>query len=441
MCKTRGPNLVHMSRLIPLERASIRHLAFIAVLLSASFAAASARDNSYDMLYYVNGTVEPCILLDVTQDSIRYRLIDASEGVTQQVARAEVALIFKADGEFLLSSQPDASWKIGNDPTAHTLVTLDGRLFPAANIQEHDDIIFYQDPDDSTDASLRVAETIAIIYQNGSHKLLANANEVALGLSRSIDFLPSTGQSDDAVASTESVAAPLHRSAEVDTLANVSGSEPGPEIASSAATAEEDTASSEVKTARPDSTQRMAEDILRATKEVTKELELSNVQYKEYAAKAVNKAEYLGYYLDLLCDQTLDIYDKDQAIENALKLFVHDSTLVQVSSVTRDQTSAYKIRDYLKRLSLLNYDKVELVWRDVQYVTKFRLASDGKYYGAITVEQLFRGFKDGRAIYEDVTRKDVEIVLGNFKREKSGTTEYAWDVLLSNIGVEETRTR
>ena len=386
------------------------------------------------MLYYVNGIVEPCVLVDVTSDSVRYHLADKPGGPIHRAARAEIALIFRDSGEFLLASQPDAEWKIGNDPEAHTIITVDGRLFPADNIQEHEDIIFYQDAVDSTDASVRVAETIAIIYQDGSHKLLANANEVALGLSRSVGFVSQSEQPTDVVASTQSVAAPLTRNSEVDQPAATPAS-------SEEATVEGNTTEEETMSMDTSSSTEPAVNAALATEEVTEELELNNVAYKEYAAKAINKAEYLGYYLDLLCDQTLDIYDKDQAIENALKLFVHDSTLVQVSSVTRDQTSAYKIRDYLKRLSLLNYDKVELVWRDVQYVTKFRLAADGNYYGAITVEQLFRGFRDGRPVYEDITRKDVEIVLGNFRREKSGATEYAWDVLLSNIGVEETRRR
>ena len=388
---------------------------------------------SYDVLYYANGTIEPCVLIDVTQDSVRYHMADKPDGPVHQAARDQIALIFKENGEFLLASQPDAEWKIGTDPEAHTIVTVEGRLFPAGNIQEHEDIIFYQDAVDSSDASVRMAETIAIIYQDGSHKLLANANEVALGFSRSVDFVSQSELATDAVASTQPIAAPLAQS----DIANRSKTIPPLTEANS----EEDTTTQRAAVSERTTTAEPATPTLKGTNEVTKELELNNVEYKEYAAKAVNKAEYLGYYLDLLCDQTLDIYDKDQAIENALKLFVHDSTLVQVSSVTRDQTSAYKIKEYLKRLSLLNYDKVELVWRDVQYVTKFRLASDGNYYGAITVEQLFRGFKDGRPIYEDITRKDVEIVLGNFRREKSGATEYAWDVLLSNIGVEETRRR
>ncbi len=166
---------------------------------------------------------------------------------------------------------------------------------------------------------------------------------------------------------------------------------------------------------------------------------MSDADYEEFATKAVNKAEYLNNYLSLLCNKTLDMYDKEQAQESALKLFVHDSTLVQVSSLHREEITTYKIDGYLEHLALMNYDKVELLWRNVQYVTKFRLAPDGNYYGTITVEQVFRGLRDGKPIYEDITQKDIEIVLGNFRTEENGITEYAWDVFLSDIGVEETR--
>ncbi len=404
-------------------------------------ASSSAFTQSSDLLYQTNGRVVPGTVETVTADSVYYRPAGSAEEELLRTERSAVALIFRDNGEFLLASQPEFSWKIGANSAYDHIVEINGRVLPADNIEQHEDIIYYQDALDRSDASVRVAETMAIIYRDGSHQLLANANEVAQGLSRAVDF-PDALDASDAVASTERVATPPQA--------------PTAETASVEATSEETTAVSElfpVPNAAPetetpsassgatDSTQALATSILRTSRTVRKELELDRVDYEEYAAKAINKAEYLGYYLDLLCNRQLDMYDKDQAIANALQLFVHDSTRVQVSSVTRDQTTVYKIKDYLKRLSLLNYDKVELLWRNLEYVTKFRLAPDGNYYGTITVEQLFRGFRDGRAIYEDITQKDVEIVLGNFRREESGAITSAWDVLLSDIGVEETRRR
>ena len=412
---------------------------FTLALVACFSAAVSAQPS--DVLYQTNGRVVPGTLEKVSADSVYYRPAGSTKEVIHPIARATVALIFRENGEFLLASRPEATWKAGADSAYDHIVAIDGQVLPANDIEQHEDIIYYQDALDSTAASVRVAETMAIIYRDGSHQLLASANEVALGLSRAID-LPPAADNLDAVASTDFVAASLPQApgagtASTETTPTNVVARPSDPV-DTAFVNEPLPAST---TALADTTQALAAGVLRTSQAVHKELELDRVDYVEYAAKAINKAEYLGYYLDLLCNRNLDIYDKDQAIANALQLFVHDSTRVQVSSVTRDQTTAYKIKDYLKRLSLLNYDKVELLWRNLQYVTKFRLAPDGNYYGTITVEQLFRGFRDGRPVYEDITQKDVEIVLGNFRKEESGTVTSAWDVLLSDIGVEETRRR
>ena len=419
-------------------------LGFTLALVACFSAAVSAQPS--DVLYQTNGRVVPGTLEKASADSVYYRPAGSAKEEIHSIDRATVVLIFKGSGEFLLASRPDATWKAGADSAYDHIVTIDGQVLPANDIEQHEDIIYYQDALDSTAASVRVAETMAIIYRDGSHQLLANANEVALGLSRAIDFSP-VADNPNAVASTDFVAASLPQAPGAGTASTeTTPTDVAPTDVADRRPASVDTAFVTdpflaSTTALADTTQALAAGVLRTSQAVRKELELDRVDYAEYAAKAINKAEYLGYYLDLLCNRKLDIYDKDQAIANALRLFVHDSTKVQVSSVTRDQTTAYKIKDYLKRLSLLNYDKVELLWRNLQYVTKFRLAPDGNYYGTITVEQLFRGFRDGRPVYEDITQKDVEIVLGNFRKEESGTVAYAWDVLLSDIGVEETRRR
>lgn len=410
-------------------------LAFLACSFASTFAQSS------DLLYQTNGRVVPGTVETVSADSVYYRPAGGAQEGPLRTERTAIALIFRDNGEFLLASRPESSWKSGANPAYHQIVEIDGRVLPAHAIEQHEDIIYYRDALDSTDASVRVAETMAIIYRDGSHQLLANANEVAQGLSRAIDF-PNVSPAPDAVASTERAAAPPQApTAETaSSETNPKGAAPTDVVARPSDPTDVALSASRASST-PDTTQVPTASVLRTSRDVRKELELDRVDYEEYAAKAINKAEYLGYYLDLLCNQKLDMYDKDQAIANALQLFVHDSTRVQVSSVTRDQTTAYKIKDYLQRLSLLNYDKVELLWRNLQYVTKFRLAPDGNYYGTITVEQLFRGFRDGRPIYEDITQKDVEIVLGNFRKEESGTVTSAWDVLLSDIGVEETRRR
>lgn len=413
-----------------------------------------AQTPTHDVVYYTSGEAVHCDLIGVTENTVRYRLSDAPDGEVYNELRDDILLIFKRNGEFLLPAEPGVVWKAGSQPDFDNIVTDNSQVFPAVNIEEHEDIIYYQDPIDSTDASVTTAETVAIIYRDGRHKLLTDVNDVAIALSGALAFaIPIDSSSEDAIASTGSMAAPLPDDSSDETMPDEETTEDAPDEVvaeeeeewdmepEEEAVAEAEIETEDTAVAFEDEESPEGDEVAEAPPALEKEMELSDADYEEYAAKAINKAEYLGHYLDLLCNNELDTYDKEQAIESALKLFVHDSTLVQVSSVTQDETVTYKINEYLKHLTLLDYDKVELLWRNVQYVTKFRLAPDGNYYGTITVEQLFQGFKDGKPMYEDVTQKDIEIVLGNFKREESGTTEYVWDVLLSDIGVEETRRR
>ena len=444
-----------------------------------------AQSQSYDVVYYTGGEAVHCDLIEVTDYTVRYRLHDLPDGEIYNELRDDIPLIFKRNGDFLLPAEPGVQWKSGASPDYDNIVTENSEVLAARDVEEHEDIIYYSDALDSTDGSVRTDEIAAIIYQDGGHRLFADIDQVAYALSGALAFAVSA---DDGVASTEPMAAPLSEDSlaatsdpapegeipsedefiteaetneeETETESNVEEEEEevvaeteineeemlsGEEL-SLAGTDEEAVIEEEITTEEPENPVieektelTPADAVAEERAALQEELELSEADYEEFAAKAVNKAEYLNNYLSLLCNRTLDIYDKEQAKESALKLFVHDSTLVQVSSLNREEIETYTIDEYLEHLTLFDYDKVELLWRNVQYVTKFRLAPDGNYYGTITVEQVFRGLKDGKPIYEDITQKDIEIVLGNFVKEESGITEYAWDVFLSDIGVEETR--
>ena len=66
---------------------------------------------------------------------------------------------------------------------------------------------------------------------------------------------------------------------------------------------------------------------------------------------------------------------------------------------------------------------------------------DGNYYGTVSFEQVFRGFIDGRIVYEDLTKKSATVVLKAYEQNKEGSTTDAWDVMLSDIGVKYTKVR
>ncbi len=159
----------------------------------------------------------------------------------------------------------------------------------------------------------------------------------------------------------------------------------------------------------------------------------------EFELLALEKAKDLGGYIEIISDKTARLDDIQSSIDLAVQLFYDEERIVQVSSVNRSSVQSYPIRNYLKRLSLLKYDRVEIEWFDVVQVSDIKLAPDGKYYGVITVRQKFRGITGDQVAYEDITEKNIEIILDNITKNVGGTSVRTWDVLLSDIKVVETR--
>jgi hypothetical protein len=160
-----------------------------------------------------------------------------------------------------------------------------------------------------------------------------------------------------------------------------------------------------------------------------------------YTEKAKKKVDDLGFMLSIISDKTTETLEANSAIDNAVKLFIDENAIVQVSNV-RDTSyrSQYKIREYLRRVKSIKYDKVEIEWTSIQYVSNLRLADDGNYHGVITFEQKFKGIKDGKVVYGDLTKKNVLVVLKHVQIPSDGLTFICWDVFLSDIEVTQTLT-
>ncbi|HWY33380.1 MAG TPA: hypothetical protein VNX68_01960, partial [Nitrosopumilaceae archaeon] len=61
------------------------------------------------------------------------------------------------------------------------------------------------------------------------------------------------------------------------------------------------------------------------------------------------------------------------------------------------------------------------------------------FYGVVTFEQEFRGYRDNQLVYSDITRKNTNVILKTYNKNYEGTTKTIWDVLLSDIGVVYTK--
>lgn len=166
---------------------------------------------------------------------------------------------------------------------------------------------------------------------------------------------------------------------------------------------------------------------------------LTDEQMEAFKSEAAKKIAALSNYISIIANKSIDRSIRQKSVELAVKLFVDKDQLIQVSSTNSNAVRAYKIGEYLNRLRVLPYSSVEVEWYDITYVSDYKYGSDGKYYAVATVFQKFRGYSaEGDILYEDITRKNIEISVGKYTK-RIGDQEYReWDVLLRQISVLET---
>ncbi len=129
-----------------------------------------------------------------------------------------------------------------------------------------------------------------------------------------------------------------------------------------------------------------------------------NVSNDEFKKKALAKIKEFQGCLYILCDLTSGNTAQDNAVDQATSLFV-EGAIIEVSSVHSTEKKHLKVRDFLEKFRNLHYDRVVMAFSHVDYVSNIRKGADGKYYGLVSFEQTFRGYNDGRLVYEDETTK------------------------------------
>ena len=153
---------------------------------------------------------------------------------------------------------------------------------------------------------------------------------------------------------------------------------------------------------------------------------------------ALEKVQDLSKYISIIGDKKTPWSDAQRVIERAVELFM-DGSEVGVSSLTTQDVNYYKVRVYFDRLMQLNYDRVNIDWYKIQYVSDLERQPDGSYVGVITIYQRFQGFdKEKGLIYEDTTKKDITVYVKRKETQIGGRLIGFWDVLLGDIRVKET---
>lgn len=153
---------------------------------------------------------------------------------------------------------------------------------------------------------------------------------------------------------------------------------------------------------------------------------------------ALEKVRDLSRYISIVGSKDTPWSEANRVIERTLELFA-DGAMMGVSSLNREQVNYYGVREYLERLMALNYDRVNIEWYNIQYISDLERQPDGRYVGVITIYQRFEGTTVEGMRYVDVTKKDITVYVERKSTQISGRIIGFWDVLLGDIRVSETK--
>ena len=166
--------------------------------------------------------------------------------------------------------------------------------------------------------------------------------------------------------------------------------------------------------------------------------ELSPERKQAVDSLALEKVRDLSKYIKIVGSKETPWSEANRVIDRAEELFAPDAE-IGVSSLSSNEVQYYKVRKYLERLMRLNYDRVEIDWYKIEYVSDLQRQPDGTYVGVITVFQTFKGYdKEGRLVYQDTTKKDITVYVKRKETQIGGRLIGFWDVLLGDMRVKET---
>ena len=152
---------------------------------------------------------------------------------------------------------------------------------------------------------------------------------------------------------------------------------------------------------------------------------------------ALEKIKDLGEYIGIIGSKETSFSKANRVINRAMELFAEGSE-IGVSSVNNKQVTNFPLREYFERLMALNYDRANIEWYDIHYISNLELLSNGVYVGVVTIYQRFEGQRGDKLIYRDTTKKDITIFVKKKEIVVAGDLVDFWDVLLGDIMVSET---
>ncbi|MDN3204726.1 hypothetical protein [Algoriphagus sediminis] len=153
---------------------------------------------------------------------------------------------------------------------------------------------------------------------------------------------------------------------------------------------------------------------------------------------ALEKVKDLSQYISIIGSKETQFSEANRVMDRAEELFAPGAEM-GVSSINSNDIAYYKVRRYFERLMALNYDRVNITWYDIQYISDLERQPDGRYVGVITVYQRFEGTSIETGMnYKDTTKKDITIYVEKKQTQIAGRTIDFWDVMLGDVRVTET---
>jgi hypothetical protein len=177
--------------------------------------------------------------------------------------------------------------------------------------------------------------------------------------------------------------------------------------------------------------------IITATGASAQSAEISPQRKQAIDSLALEKVRDLSKYISIIGNKKTPYSEATRVMDRAEELFIPGSEM-GVSSLTSKEVNYYKVRKYFERLMALNYDRVNIKWYDIHYISDLERQPDGRYVGVVTIYQRFEGESDDGLKYKDTTKKDITIYVERKKTQIAGRTIEFWDVLLGDIRVTET---
>ena len=169
--------------------------------------------------------------------------------------------------------------------------------------------------------------------------------------------------------------------------------------------------------------------------------ELSFERKQAIDSLALEKVRDLSKYIKIVGSKNTPFSEANRVIDRAEELFMSNAE-IGVSSISSNKVKYYKVRPYFEHLMRLNYDRVEIEWYNIEYVSNLQRQPDGTYVGIITIFQTFRGYdREGNLTYKDTTKKDITVYVKRKETQIGGRTIGFWDVLLGDMRVKETTNR